>query len=255
MRRVSHLVTVAFLLTTTAMTANATIVGYDFSSGLPAGLGISDPGSNMVINQSLGFMAYDTVGQTTESTIYANGAPFGATWLNAEMTVTVFESANPLGVAVGNGQGASLYISNPSVKYMLAVGVADLGGGVYQTTVDLIDGFGVSPLLGTYILPDTTISQHRYNVEFDGSTLRVYVDGYQGDTPVITAAAPTGSGAAFYIGDILSSFNGQDPQAAAQFDSFYLSNSETLLPVPVPEPASMAILALGGLLMIKRRHD
>jgi formylglycine-generating enzyme required for sulfatase activity len=167
-------------------------------------------------------------------------------WLNAEMVVTVYESEDPndwhssYGTAVG--------VWNSTYKYLMGVRVQDLGGSVYQTTVDLINPMGDYPaLISSYNLSDTGINQHQYNAEMDPitGTVNVYVDG--NTPPVITAAAGIGGSPYIVFGDTRGGFPGWTgyPNADADWRRVTFS-TETILFRPPPEPPTMQEVTGGG---------
>ncbi len=108
--------------------------------------------------------------------------------------------------------------------------------------------------------PDDTV-WHHYAVVTDGSSLNIWVDG------VIGAGGETGVSTGFILDTIGAAYTtARDFDFHGQIDEFwlldealdattigYLYTTNTL--DGVPEPATMSLLALGGMAMLRRRKQ
>jgi len=181
----------------------------------------NDDGGKLVIN---------TLGEPTASVNYSqpNSVPHNEVpWINAELIAAV------TGTAGGSidGLGTAVGVQNPTFQYAMGVKVEDLGAGVYETSVVIFDRLGgaVPVPLASYVVPDTGLNTHRYNAEYDGTNLNVFVDGYQGDAPnlvIPSAGFAVGGSPLLIFGDIRAA-----AEAIAEIYEVAFSDGETLLPV------------------------
>ena len=190
---------------------------------------------NISVDTGAGTCTIDSIGDGSVSPQFylASGAKLTVEWANAEMIVTADQS-EPAG-DVKSAFGSAVWVANSTRQYVLGVRVQSLGGGVYQTTVAAFDENSSAPnLIGSYVLTDTGVNEHRYNAELDMTTgvLSVYVDGHVGDTPVITGPAGASSSIGLAFGDLRAGAfdGGVVPNGNATFSQVSF-NSASLLPL------------------------
>ena len=197
----------------------------------PASTRSDDDGGKLVIN---------TFGQSNAGIAYTqlNALPHvDVQWLNAEMIADVSRSQAPAAPGT-DGLGVCISLQNENFGYAMGLKTVDLDDGVQATAVVIfnqIGGNGPVPTpipVAVHTIPDTGVNAHRYNAEWEGDVLKVYVDGYQGDPPALTVASnqflslppltPT-----LFFGDIRST-----GEADGNIYHVRFSDGERLLPDP-----------------------
>ncbi|MCP4375942.1 MAG: LamG domain-containing protein [bacterium] len=164
-------------------------------------------------------------------------------------TTVLGVSANPL---ITKGRNAGDSPASININYFLGV----RPGGQLQGSFELANGSDIDLTGATAIVND---QWYHAAMTYDGTTMKLYLDGVLDASQTFSAAAASASTMYAAIGSGLTQsgaalgfFDGQMDDVRIYDNALELSDIEVL--AGIPEPATMSLLALGGLGVLARRR-